>query len=351
MSLTMDGTTTRIPGSATCPSSGVFSQHDRQCTEKELIVLVTRTRRADERDQVGPARGRGEDPDRPGVLFSQPARKPYRTRFRSTTEYDDATHAVRCLLRLHEQHVRGPYDTAISSVWFIVSRNDKQNAADPRGEKAMRDLRRRLLTAAAWTAGGESRWRKCRRAHITPLTTTRAGFSVTVVKPAPQRTVLPDPLTRIRRCRRRPHLAAITAPAPTVQAPAAVVYQGPVAAPVCEGQTTAADDRWFWERWRSQRDVHHSTMQAKMWGYPEEFEAPPLGHFVKSHFRTMVANGEIAQMVLYRYDFVDGHEFLNLRGRDQLVKIANAVATIHAPSSSSGHRSGRNWPSCARQRC
>ena len=28
--------------------------------------------------------------------------------FRSTTHYDDATNVVRCLLRLHEQNVRGP---------------------------------------------------------------------------------------------------------------------------------------------------------------------------------------------------------------------------------------------------
>jgi hypothetical protein len=181
--------------------------------------------------------------------------------------------------------------------------------------------------------------------NITPLTDDPpSGFPSPVVRPTQQRTVLPDPLIRIETLptptRSLPPITAptqipaptpIMAPTPKVEAPAATVYNGPVAPPVCEGETTAADDRWFWERWRGQRDTQHLSLQPRLWGYPEEFGAPPLGHFVKSHFRTMVANGEIAQMVLYRYDFVDGHEFLNLHGRDQLVKIANAVSTIHAP--------------------
>ncbi len=59
-----------------------------------------------------------------------------------------------------------------------------------------------------------------------------------------------------------------------------------------------------------------------LWGYASEFEAPPLGASVYQNFRTMVANGEAARMVLYRYDFIEGTELLNLRGRDQLAKIA-----------------------------
>ena len=45
-----------------------------------------------------------------------------------------------------------------------------------------------------------------------------------------------------------------------------------------------------------------------------------------AHFRVMVANGEAASMVLYRYDFVDGADTLNLHGRDQLTKIACMMA-------------------------
>jgi hypothetical protein len=57
-------------------------------------------------------------------------------------------------------------------------------------------------------------------------------------------------------------------------------------------------------------------------GFPSEFEAPPLGHFVYLHGKTEVANGEAARMVLYHYDFVEGGDELNPRGRYQLEKIA-----------------------------
>ncbi len=200
----------------------------------------------------------------------------------------------------------------------------------------MRELRRRLLTAAGMglLAASPALAQVPGATNITPLSDDPPpGFPTPTEKPTPQRTVLPEPLIRIETLPAPTRILPPPnpAPTPTVQAPSATIYHGPVAAPVCEGETTAADDRWFWERWRAQREVHHASLQSKMWGYPEQFDAPPLGHFEKSHFRTMVANGEIAQMVLYRYDFVDGHEFLNLHGRDQLVKIANAVSTIHAP--------------------
>jgi hypothetical protein len=56
-------------------------------------------------------------------------------------------------------------------------------------------------------------------------------------------------------------------------------------------------------------------------GFREEFLAPPLGHFVYEHGKTMVANGDAARMVLYAYDFEEGCDRLNVRGHDQLVKI------------------------------
>lgn len=59
------------------------------------------------------------------------------------------------------------------------------------------------------------------------------------------------------------------------------------------------------------------------WGRHCEFEAKPLGAAIDGHFRTMIANGDAARMILHRYDFVEGSESLNVRGRDQLAKIAN----------------------------
>jgi hypothetical protein len=39
-------------------------------------------------------------------------------------------------------------------------------------------------------------------------------------------------------------------------------------------------------------------------------------------FQTQVGNGDATRMVLYHYDFVGGSRCLNLRGRDQLARIA-----------------------------
>src|SRR5260370_2618585 len=60
-------------------------------------------------------------------------------------------------------------------------------------------------------------------------------------------------------------------------------------------------------------------------GYAEEFEAVPLGYDVHLSMRTQVVNGEAARMVLYHYDFVDKGSKLNLRGKDQLAKMAGML--------------------------
>jgi hypothetical protein len=82
------------------------------------------------------------------------------------------------------------------------------------------------------------------------------------------------------------------------------------------------------QRWLNEK---HAACQAHFWGYPAEFEAPPLGAAVHAHFRTMVANGEAAAMVLYHCDFVCGTSTLNLHGRDQLTRIACMAAGNAAP--------------------
>src|SRR5262249_14966894 len=82
--------------------------------------------------------------------------------------------------------------------------------------------------------------------------------------------------------------------------------------------------RQSWVRWKCH-------CQGCWVGYPEEFEELPLGLSVRTQGRTMVANGEAAQLVLYHYDFVDGQTHLNQRGADQLVKIAHLLAVNPAP--------------------
>ncbi len=112
MSLTLDGTTTRIPGLGDLPILGpFFSNTTGSRTEKELVVLVTPYLvEPMNADQVGPSPG--DEVNEPTDLeFYLLNRIEGRTGhdYRTTIEYDDATRAVRCLLRLHDQHVRGPY--------------------------------------------------------------------------------------------------------------------------------------------------------------------------------------------------------------------------------------------------
>ncbi len=124
-----------------------------------------------------------------------------------------------------------------------------------------------------------------------------------------------------------------TLPAPRTAVPAAPVVQPAPAAVVapptaaCALASAAKRPGGFWQRWHGNKP----DCQAHMWGYPAEFEAPPLGASVHAHFRTMVANGEAAAMVLYRCDFLEGTNTLNQHGRDQLTRIACLLGTNAAP--------------------
>jgi pilus assembly protein CpaC len=111
MSVTLDGTTNRIPGLGDLPIFGTFfSNTTGSRTEKELIVLVTPYLVEPlNHDQVPPSPG--DEVNTPNDLeFYLLSRLEGRTGrdFRATTEYDDAVHVVRCLLRLHEQRIQGP---------------------------------------------------------------------------------------------------------------------------------------------------------------------------------------------------------------------------------------------------
>ena len=73
------------------------------------------------------------------------------------------------------------------------------------------------------------------------------------------------------------------------------------------------------------------AMQDCFLGFRSEFGAPPLGYFVYQHGKTEVANGDAARMVLYHYDFVEGGDELNPRGRYQLEKITALLAQNFNP--------------------
>jgi hypothetical protein len=69
----------------------------------------------------------------------------------------------------------------------------------------------------------------------------------------------------------------------------------------------------------------------RFFGYCEEFDAPPLGHWLNMHMNTQIANGIAARMMLYNYDFVCGKDMLNLRGSDRLKQLGDWLMTQPYP--------------------
>jgi hypothetical protein len=72
-------------------------------------------------------------------------------------------------------------------------------------------------------------------------------------------------------------------------------------------------------------------LQECFLGVPEVFQDPPLGTSLYANFKTQVDNGEAARMTLYRYDFLDGTNALNPRGRERLAQIAALLPRNFAP--------------------
>ncbi len=98
------------------------------------------------------------------------------------------------------------------------------------------------------------------------------------------------------------------APAPCTTCPSANPPQE-----VAEAHASPQVHWWAWLKYR---------LHACFLGFPEEFEAPPLGASVYAFGRAQAGNAEAAQMVLCRADFVEGSAALTPRGREQLAKIA-----------------------------
>jgi hypothetical protein len=61
-------------------------------------------------------------------------------------------------------------------------------------------------------------------------------------------------------------------------------------------------------------------------GFEAEFEPAPFGASVYATYRNHVANGDAARMVLHHYDFVGDTAALNVKGQDQVAKIAAMLA-------------------------
>jgi pilus assembly protein CpaC len=112
LQLTLDGTTTRIPGLGDLPILGpFFSNSTNERIEKELIVLVTPyLAEAMHPEQVPPTPGDevNEPTDLEFYLLNRIEGRTGRD-WRSTTNYEDCLHILRCNMKLQKDHIRGPY--------------------------------------------------------------------------------------------------------------------------------------------------------------------------------------------------------------------------------------------------
>jgi hypothetical protein len=76
-------------------------------------------------------------------------------------------------------------------------------------------------------------------------------------------------------------------------------------------------------RFQQWREQHRAKWRDKMWGYPGEFQRPPLGASVQYYREQQKLNGRLARMALYEYDFISGTAELKPRGREHLARISD----------------------------
>lgn len=81
------------------------------------------------------------------------------------------------------------------------------------------------------------------------------------------------------------------------------------------------------------KDIEQQRFYAEStWiGFPREFHELPLGYSLNAHNQAMVVNGEIAQLVFYHYDFIDGASQLNHRGREKIQTVISLLASNFEP--------------------
>jgi hypothetical protein len=86
-------------------------------------------------------------------------------------------------------------------------------------------------------------------------------------------------------------------------------------------------------RWWRYRVI--PCLRDSHWGYAEYFHERPFGTLVREPLQVQISNGLARQMVLYRYDFLDGPGLasaqLNARGREQLRKLARMSLDMGFP--------------------
>jgi hypothetical protein len=87
----------------------------------------------------------------------------------------------------------------------------------------------------------------------------------------------------------------------------------------------------WWQRRRWRRAQAKRYLQECAVGFPEEFNEWPLGYALYAHAQTQITNAAAAQLIFNHFDFVDGSDQLNVRGRDKLAKITAELPTHFFP--------------------
>lgn len=83
----------------------------------------------------------------------------------------------------------------------------------------------------------------------------------------------------------------------------------------------------FWERFHYRRWEKKRCAQERWLGYPEEFCEQPLGTALYGQMNTQIANGVAAKLVLYQFDFVQGSDQLNAKGKERLARHLTSMST------------------------
>jgi hypothetical protein len=110
--------------------------------------------------------------------------------------------------------------------------------------------------------------------------------------------------------------------------------------PECETRPTR------FQQWREQ---HRAKWRDKMWGYPSEFQRPPVGASVQYFRDQQKLNGRLSRMALYEYDFIPGTAEIKPRGREHLARISEWIPQTPGEISIEPTREGAELDEARRQ--
>lgn len=85
------------------------------------------------------------------------------------------------------------------------------------------------------------------------------------------------------------------------------------------------------QRIRDDFNCFKARQQATHWGYPEEFERPPVGSALYWNLTEQKAIGRPSRMTLHEFDFVPGSDQLKPRGQRELARISSCLPSGTCP--------------------